>query len=135
MRLLVTTAVSSVLLFACGCSPVRNVTFRIVDAQSGFPLPGARAERIVPRVSAPWSWLLLPGGVAPDVENRDADGLGEVRFDNVDGCWYRVRVDGYKDFEIGQHWLWIRSWSAHQERAAAPEDAIFYRIEMQRLEQ
>jgi hypothetical protein len=135
MRLLVVAVISSILLSACGCSPVRSVTFCVVDSQGGYPISRAHAAKIAPRVSAPWSWLLLPGGIGPDIEDRNTDERGEVRIDNSNGCWYRVSAKGYKDVEIGQYWLRIHSSKGHRDGMPPRDGAYLYAIKMQRLEQ
>jgi hypothetical protein len=79
--------------------------------------------------------LLLPGGIAPLTEERDTDENGEVQFANSHNCTYRLQASGYKDVEIDQLWLRMRSFGAEHLVGVPSEEATIYKVAMQPLDQ
>jgi len=125
--------VTVILLSACGCSPIRNLTFCVADSKSGTPIAGVHAMKITPRVSFPWSMLLWPGGIGPDSEQQVTDQEGKVRFENSDKCWYRLQADGYRDVEIGQFGVRMRSSCDRESSASVAMRSFRCGITMERL--
>jgi len=120
------------ILSACGCSPLRDLTFCAIDVEGGTPIAGVHVEQIVPRLSAPWSWLLLPGGIGPDLQAQETDEHGRVCFENASHAWYRFHAEGYEKVEIRQSWLRTR-WPERVPSEIAPDrDAAMFRVPMRR---